>query len=134
MPSAADVRELAERHVAAWQDHNADAVAETYAPDAVFTINTGDPMNGRDDIAAMVRGFAAEFPDMTLSLDGCCAAADDGIYIWTFEGTHRDSGNRVRFSGWEAWKFNEAGQVASSLGYYDEDEYAHQLGGITGSS
>ena len=127
MPTISDVRLLAERHIAAWNAHDAEGVAQSYAPDAVFSINGDEPMRGRPDIAEMVRGFAADFPDMKLSLDGVSSAGTDAVYIWTFEGTHKDSGNQVRFSGWEAWTLTDACLVGSSLGYFDSDEYARQL-------
>ena len=126
-PLPSDVEALARRHVAAWNAHNGDEVATTYTPDARFSINDGEPMVGRAQIAEMVRGFAAEFPDLTLTLDGVHTAGENAVYLWTFEGTHRYSGNRVKFGGWECWRLNDDVQVVSSLGYYDEAEYKRQL-------
>jgi hypothetical protein len=50
--------------------------------------------------------------------------------LWTYEGTNTGpggSGNRVRFSGWEAWTFSPSGLVQRSIGTFDRDEYERQL-------
>ena len=52
------------------------------------------------------------------------------MYLWTYEGTNTGpggTGNRVRFSGWEAWTFGFDGLVAQSLGNFDATDYERQL-------
>jgi hypothetical protein len=51
-------------------------------------------------------------------------------YHWTLVGTNTGpggTGNRVRISGYEEWTISPHGLIASSLGHFDEDEYARQL-------
>jgi len=50
--------------------------------------------------------------------------------LWTYEGTNTGpggSGNRVRFSGWEAWTFSPSGLVQRSIGTFDQNEHERQL-------
>ena len=111
------VHELVDRHISAWNSLSPEAVAQTYAPDATFSINRGEPMVGRSDIAEMVDGFVSEFPDMTLTCDKVFAAGNHAIYVWTFEGHQKDTNVHVRFQGWEEWDVSENLEVIASLGY-----------------
>ena len=77
-----------------------------------------------------MQGFHDAFPDAVLTMDAVRGAGDRAVYLWTYEGTNLGpggTGNRVRFSGWEAWIFTDDGLVGESLGNFDEDEYNRQL-------
>jgi len=63
-------------------------------------------------------------------MDKVRGAGDKAVYLWTYEGTNTGpggTGNRVRFSGWEAWTFGFDGLVAQSLGNFDATDYERQL-------
>jgi uncharacterized protein (TIGR02246 family) len=120
-------RKLVAKNIDAWNAMTPDKVALTYAPDAIFIINRGDPMNGRADIAEMAAGFMAEFPDMHLTCDTMHFADGHMVYTWTFEGHHVETKNLACFKGWEEWDLNEDMLVQSSLGWYDAQEYERQV-------
>ena len=70
------------------------------------------------------------FPDMQLIMDDLREVEDRVEYHWILTGTNSGpggSGNAVRFSGYEDWKFDDDGLVAESLGQFDADEYERQL-------
>lgn len=126
-PKPDAVKELISKHIKAWCEKSPDGVAASYTEDAVFSINRGDPMIGHQDIADMVKGFCDEFPDVVLSLDHSFIAGDHAVYVWTFTGTHAESGKAVRFQGWEEWELTDKPEVKSSLGWYDAEEYERQI-------
>jgi len=126
-PKPEAVQTLIEDHIKAWCSGSAEGVAASYTSDAVFSINRGDPMVGHGDIADMVNGFCDEFPDVVLTLDHSFIAGDHAVYVWTFTGTHVESGKSVKFQGWEEWELTDEPRVKSSLGWYDADDYERQL-------
>jgi len=71
----------------------------------------------------------ADFPDLTLICDTVLAADRHMVYAWTFEGRHRETGNQVRFSGWEEWDLDDELKVVKSLGWYDAADYERQITG-----
>ncbi len=126
------IHTLAERCIAGWCAHDPAAVAAVFEPTGVMSINGAPPLAGRAAIAEMVAGFCADFPDLVLHLDGCRAAGNSAIYLWTFDGTHAATGNQVHFSGWEAWTLSGNILVHRSSGRYDADDYERQLAAIVG--
>ena len=77
----------------------------------------------------MAAGFYAEFPDLVVHCDLPRLAGRNGIFVWTLEGHHVESGNYVRIGGWEEWKLNAHMKVTHSCGWFDADEYARQIDG-----
>jgi len=126
-PSPASVRDMATKYAAAWSSQSPDGVASFYAPDGKIAINGGDGISGRAAVAEMAAGFYAEFPDLIVHLDDIRAAGNQAIFVWTLEGTHSGTGNRVRVQGWEEWTLSEDCQVASSFGRFDATEYDRQI-------
>lgn len=125
----AAVREMAQRYTEAWCSHVPDKVAAFYAEDGRISINDGDPMVGREAVAGMVRGFYDQFPDLAVEMDHVRMAGNSALYLWTLEGTDAGSANRVRLSGWEAWKLSDDGLVSESEGRFDAADYERQLAG-----
>jgi len=128
-PDVETARKMAQDHCAAWTNRTADAVAGRYAMQTIMIMNGGDPMNSRSEISDMAAGFMADFPDLVLSLDRVLVADHHMIYAWTFEGHHKETGNHVRFSGWEEWDLDENLNVIKSLGWYDGVDYERQVAG-----
>ncbi len=121
---------LARRYTDAWNAHDAAASAGCYAEDGSLTINGGEPAVGRAEVQAVMQGFHDAFPDAVLTMDAVRGAGDRAVYLWTYEGTNTGpggTGNRVRFSGWEAWTLTSSGLVQRSLGNFDDVEYQRQL-------
>lgn len=126
-PKSDAVHALIQKHISAWCSKSPEGVAASYTEDAVFSINRGDPMIGHQDIAEMVKGFCDEFPDVVLALDHSFVAGDHAVYVWTFTGTHHESGKSVKFQGWEEWELTDEPRVKSSLGWYDAEDYERQM-------
>ena len=128
-----DTHELtafAQRYTDAWNAHDAASSAACYAENGSLTINGSEPAEGRAAVQAVMQGFHDAFPDAVLTMDAVRGAGDRAVYLWTYEGTNAGpggTGNRVRFSGWEAWTLSASGLVQRSLGNFDEDEYEQQL-------
>ena len=130
-PKPDAVRELIDRHIAAWCAKSGEGVAASYTEDAVFSINRGEPMVGHQDIAEMVKGFCDEFPDVVLELDHSFIAGDHAVYVWTFKGHQTGTGKYAEFQGWEEWELTDDCRVSASLGWYDAEDYERQLSGDT---
>ncbi|NOC83162.1 nuclear transport factor 2 family protein [Ruegeria sp. HKCCD6428] len=122
-------RRIAQDHCAAWTNQAPGAVAGRYAELAIMIMNGGDPMRSRTEIGDMAAGFMADFPDLVLSLDTVLVADHHMVYAWTFEGHHKETGNHVRFSGWEEWDLDDNLNVTKSLGWYDGVDYERQVAG-----
>lgn len=119
-------------YTAAWNNHDPEGVAAFYAADGALTVNDGEPAVGREAVAAVAKSFMDAFPDMVL-INLSNDDVDGRIrYHWRFLGTNsgpEGSGAAVDFSGFEAWKFDEAGLILDSQGSFDEADYARQLAG-----
>ncbi|WP_050602296.1 nuclear transport factor 2 family protein [Ruegeria sp. 6PALISEP08] len=130
MASIRDVlNNLARDYAIAWSSGDGDAVAGFFAPDGQITINRGDPIEGRAAIADMARGFYADFPDLEVRCDMMRWAGSHAIFVWTLEGHHAETGNHVVARGWEEWELTSDYLVKSSLGWFDADDYQHQIDG-----
>ena len=129
LPDNETARRIAEDHCAAWSSGDAELVAKRYAATTSFGMNHGDPMTTRAEIADMAAGFMADFPGLTLTCDTVLVADHHMIYAWTFEGRHKETGNPVRFSGWEEWDLDDDLEVVKSLGWYDVADYERQVSG-----
>lgn len=121
---------LARDYAIAWSSGDPDAVASFYAPDGQIIINRGDALQGRPAIAEMARGFYAEFPDLEVRCDMMRWAGTHAIFVWTLEGHHAQTGNRVVTRGWEEWELTEDGKVQASLGWFDAEDYQRQIDGV----
>jgi hypothetical protein len=88
-------------------------------------VNGGPPTPALE----VAREFMRDFPDMTVTFDKVKPRGDRTAFHWTLTGTYAGTGNRVRISGYELWKIDEAGLIAESSGYFDAAEYARQVQG-----
>jgi SnoaL-like domain len=117
--------EFAQRYAKAWCSQNPKSVAAFFAENASLTVNGGPPT----PVLEVARGFMRDFPDMTVTVDKVEPRKDRIAFHWTITGTYAGTGNRVRISGYELWKIDEAGLIAESSGYFDAAEYARQVHG-----
>ena len=125
------LRDFAKRYTGAWCSQNASSVAAFFAVNGSLSVN-GAPNVGRGAITKVAQEFMAAFPDLQLVMDDILIEGDRAVYRWTFIGTNTGpggTGNRVRFSGYEVWKFGEDGLIAESQGHFDEADYQRQLEG-----
>jgi len=123
------VAKMAQDYTAAWNSKSPAAVASFYAEDGQIVINRGDPWKGRFGIEEMAAGFYADVPDLSLTCNDIRCSGSRAVYIWTFTGHDANTGNPLTVRGWEEWELADDLKVKSSLGWYDEDDYARQVEG-----
>jgi SnoaL-like domain len=118
------------KYAAAWCSQNAASVAAFFEEKGLLQINAGPPCVGRAAITAAVQSFMTMFPDMIVSMDEVSGIEGRAVFRWTLVGTNTvpgSTGNRVRISGYEAWKFEENGLIGGSTGHFNEADYQRQL-------
>ena len=123
----AKLRQIAHDYAKAWSSKSPAAVASFFAPNARMVINRGDALNGQAEIAEMAKGFYTAFPDLVVHCDALRTAGDHAVFVWTLDGHHVETKNRVQVGGWEEWNFDESLKIESSLGWFDSAEYARQI-------
>lgn len=121
------IDDVADAYAAAWSSHDPNLVADMFSEDACLSVNRGEAIVGRSAIVALVTGFYDEFPDLVVSKNEVRLAGDHAVFLWTLEGTHRASGNRVVLNGWEEWELGEDMKIKASSGWFDAEEYERQL-------
>jgi hypothetical protein len=132
-----DVNDFAERYAHAWSNHDPQKVAAFFAENGSLSVNDSPAAIGRTAIAEIARGFMRDFPDLVVIFDKMAAppaagksGSCDAVFHWTLIGTNTGAGgtgNAVRISGYEMWKFDDAGLVLESKGYFDAADYQRQL-------
>ena len=118
-----DMENFAACYAKAWCSQNPQSVAAFFAKNASLTVNDGPPTPALE----IARGFMRDFPDMIVRFDKLELRDDATAFHWTLTGTHRESGNRVRISGYELWKIDNDGLIADSRGHFDTADYERQL-------
>lgn len=130
MTEAQTVKSMAARYTSAWCSQDPASVAAYFAESGTLTINAGPPAVGRAAIAASAQSFMTSFPDLVVTMDDLRVDGRTAVYHWTLSGTNTGpggTGNRVRVSGREEWTLDADGRIETSLGHFDEHEYARQL-------
>ncbi len=126
-----DIEDFARRYADAWSSQNPESVATFFDESGSLTVNDNPPAIGRKAVEEVARGFMAAFPDMHVSYDGLASDGERTLFRWTLTGANTGpggSGKPVTISGEESWLFGSDGLVAESLGSFDADDYARQLG------
>ena len=84
----ADILALVERRRAAWDAHDAAALAQMHAPAGVVISPTGGVLEGRDEIARVYRVWFVAFPDIHFRSDDTLIDGDRVVEVAQFSGTH----------------------------------------------
>jgi len=121
--------DMTRAYTAAWNSADPAAVADHFAPGKGITINRGANQFGREAMLAMAGSFMASFPDLKLTRNFFRLAGDHGIYGWTLEGHHAETGNPVKVTGFEEWDLDEQCRITNSLGWFDAVDYDRQVAG-----
>lgn len=121
------LRAFATRYTAAWCSQDAANVPKFFAPSGSLTINGGIPSVGRSAITQAAQGFMTAFPDLKVYMDDLVEKQGKILYQWTLEGTHSETGRRVRISGFEAWRIGDDGLIAESFGNFDAADLERQV-------
>jgi len=126
----AQLRDFAARYTAAWCSQNPEAVASFFSTNGSLKINDAAPSVGRAALTEAARGFMNAFPDLKISMNDLTPRGSRVEYHWTLEGTNTGpggTGNKVRITGYEEWKFSAEGLIEDSLGHFDATNYERQL-------
>ena len=122
--------ELANQYTSAWCSKNAASVAAFFSPAGSLKINDGSPAIGRAAIASAAQSFMTAFPDLVVQMDRLIIDGAGIEYHWTLMGTNTapgGTGNSVRISGYEEWRFGVDGLIDESKGHFNKSEYDRQL-------
>ena len=85
---------------------------------------------GSAAITAAAQEFMTTFPDLVVTMDKVETNGDNARYYWTLRGTNGGpggTGNAVRISGYEEWRFGRDDLIAESKGHFDQADYQRQL-------
>ena len=131
------LKDFATRSTAAWRSQNAACVAAFFADRGSLQANDGSPSVGQAAITSFAQGFMTAFPDLVVNMDRLAVNGGHTTYHWTLSSTNTGpggTGQSVRISGFEEWRFGSDGLIAESKGHFDEAVYRRQLmAGATGS-
>ena len=120
---------------AAWNAHDADAVAAVFAEDAVVReVGTGQESHGRAGVRARATALLTAFPDLTLERVELVIDGDRHADRWVLSGTHRGelfgiaaTGKRVRIEGATFSRLDTDGLVVEDLHFSDTLSLMAQL-------
>ncbi len=76
------------RREAAWQAHDAAALAADHARDAIVISPTGGVLEGRDHIERIYRVWFTAFPDLARTNTDVLVDGDRAVLVTTVTGTH----------------------------------------------
>lgn len=122
---------------AAWNAHDADAVAAVFAADAlVREVGTGQESRGREAVRARAAALMTAFPDLTLERVELLIDGDRHADRWVLSGTHRGelfgippTGKRIRVDGATFTRLGPDGLVVEDLHFSDTLGLMAQLTG-----
>lgn len=101
-----------------------------FSENGSLKVNAESAAVGRAAITAVAQGFMTAFPDLVIQMDKLSTQGTEVTYHWTLIGTNTGpggTGNSVRVSGFEQWRFGPDGLIAESKGQFDAAEYRRQL-------
>jgi steroid delta-isomerase-like uncharacterized protein len=125
----------AQRYFDAWNAHDAEAIAATFAPGGTYTDALVQGLDA-EATGAYAVGLAAAFPDLQFDLVTSTVAADDTVVAqWVMRGTNSGSfnglpptGREIALPGADFIAFAEDGSgIASVTGYFDSARVPRDL-------
>ena len=139
-PSTLDVAQFCARYLAAWNGHDASAIADLVTDDVLWEDPAlPAPVRGPAAVQAFMRDAWAAFPDLRfdetdtphLSVDG-----DKVAWRWRMRGTNTGpidppgfapTGRAIEIEGVDLWTMRD-GRIARYRAFYDFNALAVQLG------
>ncbi|MFI5153111.1 MAG: ester cyclase [Chitinophagales bacterium] len=118
------------KYAEAWCSQKPEDVAAFFSTNGSLKVNADSPALGREGITKVAQGFMKAFPDMIVAMDSLVSKSGGIEFHWTLTGTNSGvggTGNKVKVSGFEIWKFADDGLIKESIGSFDADEYNRQL-------
>ncbi len=133
-----DILRVIDETDAAFNRHDLDALAATYAPDArLHDQAMGGPVEGRERIKEYIGGYLRAFPDLRWDRVGVVVDGDVGVEEWHVSGTHEgDLGGlsathrRMDLDGCTVSYFDGDGLVREEHNYWDSATMLRQLGAL----
>ena len=136
-------REISDRYTELINAHDADAIGELYADDAVMSEPAGE-FRGRAAIVEYWDGLFTAMPDLSGRDEFKAAAGDTAINEWSMSGTNSGpmetpegsiaaTGKRVTVGGCDAITVRD-GRIQSHRVYYDQLAFMTQLGLVPGGA
>jgi steroid delta-isomerase-like uncharacterized protein len=121
---------------AAWNAHDADAVAAVFAADALLReAGRDEAVHGREAIRARAAALLAAFPDFRLERQVLVIEGDRHADRWVMTGTHRGelfgmppTGRAVRLEGATFTTLGPDGLVVEDVHFTDYAALMAQLG------
>lgn len=128
------VREYTDRVM---NQHNPDLVAKYAAPGVIWHGQTLGTVEGAGNLAGVLRGFLAAFPDLHAAEQDIVAAGQTVAVRFVVEGTHQGNlfglaptGRRVRWDAVDVYRLAD-GVIAEEWAADDATAILHQLGAYT---
>ncbi|MCD6728059.1 MAG: ester cyclase [Solirubrobacteraceae bacterium] len=123
---------------AAFNRHDAAAIAATYAIDArMRDAAAGGPIEGREAVRAHIDGYMKAFPDLRWERVGLEIDGDVGVEEWRCTGTHEGdmpglpaTHRQMTVDGCSVLFFGDDGLVREEHNYWDEAAMLRQLGAM----
>ncbi|HJY52577.1 MAG TPA: ester cyclase [Candidatus Udaeobacter sp.] len=106
------LQKFAQHYAKAWCSQDPKKVAAFFAENGSISINNGLPAVERVPIASEAQASTTTFPDMIVTFDKLEPRGDATAFHLTLAGTNTGpggTGKRVRISGYELWKIDNAG-------------------------
>lgn len=138
MHDRAHTLEINDRTYAAWNAHDADAVAGVFAEDALVREagRPGSEVHGRAGVRERAASLLEAFPDLGLERIELIVDGPKHADRWILTGTHRGSlfgipatGKSVRVEGATFTRLGADGLVAEDVHFFDLGDLLRQLEG-----
>ena len=134
----AEMKELVERLVEAWNAHDPDAVAHCYSIDAVSRdITLTEPLHGREAIRNAAAMYMRAFPDMHFEIRRMVCGPDTVCEEWSVIGTHdgdlmglEPTHRQGMTLGCNVIQVGDDGLIYSETTYWDAAGLYRQLGAL----
>lgn len=124
---------------AAWNSHDARAIAGFYTSDATVR-DSADPDNpavGSDAIKERAGMILSAFSDAKLEMRSFSVEGDQVTHEWTFTGTHDGeflgvpaTGRQTRNMGASVERMNDEGLTTEETAYWDAAIFLRQVGAL----
>ena len=132
-----DARDVVAQATQAVNDHNEEALAALYSPDAVLEAPDAR-LEGLDAVVGYTSSWLRAFPDAKLTVHNEVSSGDLVAHEFIFEGTHTAplaspqgeipaTGKRLRGRGADVFRVQN-GKIVEEHLYFDQVEVMTQLG------
>jgi len=133
-----EARDLVEAHNRVFNDRDWSRAPEIYSPDVESTAPGVGTLTGIDPFIGFAKGFIVALPDARLEVDTVSEDRNRVVCEGSFTGTHTGplmtaqgevppSGRKLKLPYADVFEI-EAGRIARHRTYYDQMDFAQQLG------